>query len=211
MGRGVKNNLIGKVFGCLLVIEDSGDRTRYRSVVWRCLCLGIKDKEHSNLVYRYVSTSDLNSGRVISCGCANKFNGTHGMSYTSEYKSWVAMKRRCLNPNSDTYYGNEERGKIDNRWKSSFEEFLNDMGPKPSGKHTIDRIDNDRGYFPDNCRWATFSEQNQNQTSTKLTKDVVIDIRNSDIVSNKFLARKYGCSERTIRDVLSYRTWRNVK
>jgi len=210
MARGLKTDLKGKIFGCLVVIRDSGYRTKYRSIIWKCICLGPSDNRHQNRIYRHVSTSDLNSGRIKSCGCTNKFNGTHGMSYTSEYKSWVAMKRRCLNPNSDTYYGNDDRGKICDRWKNNFKDFLKDMGPKPTKNHSIDRIDNDKGYYPDNCKWSTAQQQNQNQRSTKLNKESVIDIRKSKGVSRKFLARKYDCSERTIRDVLNYRTWRNV-
>jgi len=81
-----------------------------------------------------------------------------------EYNSWRAMIERCENPNhiGFKYYGG--RGiKICARWRSSFEAFFADMGPKPSPRHTLDRKDNERGYEPDNCRWATPAEQRANQ------------------------------------------------
>src|SRR5205814_10410404 len=81
-----------------------------------------------------------------------------------EYRTWENIKSRCLNPNYTdwAYYGG--RGiTVCERWLHSFENFLQDMGRKPGPDYSIDRINNELGYFPENCRWATSSEQAQNQ------------------------------------------------
>ncbi len=85
------------------------------------------------------------------------------MSYTSEHKTWAGMKARCLNPNNKFWPNYGGRGiTVCDRWLNSFEAFYEDMGPKPSPKHSIDRIDVNGNYEPGNVRWATDSEQMQN-------------------------------------------------
>jgi len=94
---------------------------------------------------------------------------THGMTKTSEHKSWSGIKERCFNPNHKgySYYG--ARGiTVCDRWKNSFENFFADMGLKPTPKHSIDRIDNNGNYCPDNCRWATKAEQANNKSTNRL-------------------------------------------
>lgn len=99
---------------------------------------------------------------------------THGESAatgdSAEYRIWHTMKERCLNPNATGYaatYGG--RGiTICDRWRDSFEDFLIDMGRRPSPDHSLDRVNNERGYEPGNVRWATRSEQARNRRSNRL-------------------------------------------
>jgi len=87
---------------------------------------------------------------------------THGQSKTAEYRAWHTMKQRCRNSNNPKWYNYGGRGiTVCNRWLT-FENFIEDMGPKPSPQHSLDRIDNESGYRPDNCRWATQAEQRLN-------------------------------------------------
>ena len=94
---------------------------------------------------------------------------THGMSRTTEYQSWVDIKRRCFNPNDKGYPNWGGRGiTVCDRWKNSFQNFFLDMGSRPTPKHSIDRIDNDGDYCPENCRWSTDVEQANNKRTNRL-------------------------------------------
>lgn len=97
----------------------------------------------------------------------NKANAKHRMVKTLAYQSWHAMRDRCLNPAYKDYRNYGGRGiTIDPRW-DDFLVFLQDMGPRPEGT-TLGRKDNDRGYFPDNCRWETQKQQDFNKRTTRM-------------------------------------------
>ncbi|ABO54166.1 hypothetical protein LA345_25765 [Burkholderia vietnamiensis] len=89
----------------------------------------------------------------------------HGMTRSPEYQTWRSMKKRCISPSNARYAQYGGRGiTVCERWMS-FENFFEDMGPRPSPKHSLDRMDNNRGYEPGNCRWATLVEQNRNKST----------------------------------------------
>lgn len=116
----------------------------------------------------------LRNGSAISCGCWRaERKTTHGMHRRPEYRVWADMLSRCRNPHDDQYrnYGGRPGGaiRVCRRWES-FENFMSDMGQRPPGRtvggmplYTLDRIDNEGGYEPGNCRWATWHEQKKNQ------------------------------------------------
>jgi hypothetical protein len=105
------------------------------------------------------------AAKSISCGCQKK---KHGMTSTPTFKTWDSMIWRCRSEceNPSRYYGGKGVSVCD-KWKSSFEAFLEDMGERPDDT-TLDRIDNSKGYSKDNCRWATKQQQARNRTSNRI-------------------------------------------
>ena len=94
---------------------------------------------------------------------------THGMCNTPENRAWGDMKQRCHNKDNKRYHRYGGRGiKVCKRWRKSFENFIKDMGLRPSPKHSLERIDNNKGYLPSNCTWATREDQYRNRAPTKL-------------------------------------------
>jgi hypothetical protein len=97
----------------------------------------------------------------------------HGLRKTTEYNIWNGMKQRCYNPNDVSYFRYGGVGvTVCDKWKDSFLAFYEDMGPRPTKHHSIDRKDNSLGYSPDNCRWATATEQaNNTKSNFRITID----------------------------------------
>ena len=105
-------------------------------------------------------------GNTESCGCGQaSFHVTHGMTGKPVHKAWIAMKSRCTTESITIKPHYKDRGiTVCDRWQS-FENFYEDMGDKPAGM-TLERIDNDKGYFKENCKWATKAEQERNKTTS---------------------------------------------
>ena len=101
----------------------------------------------------------------------------HGMTNTPEYRAWQEMIQRCYNPNGNRYHRYGGRGiTVCARWLESFENFYKDMGDRPSIRHSLDRKDNDLGYYKENCRWATPGQQAYNKTHKKNSTGRVVGV-----------------------------------
>ena len=136
-----------------------------------------------------VKENVLNFKNKASCGCGNKeYNNTHGMSNERIYKIWVDIKVRCYNKNS-TYFGHYGgRGiKMCDRWKDSFDNFYEDMGDRPNNKHSIERVDVNKNYSPDNCIWTTQDKQCRNRR---------ISLNNTTGVNGVMLEYRKGIPDR---------------
>ena len=153
---------IGEKAGFLTVIAELPKGTRYqRRYLVRCDC----GTEKAVMGY------DLRPGKTVSCGCHRRAaavisghrNRRHGDHRTAEYRCWAGMKKRCNNPNDSSFTNYGGRGvTVCDRWMS-YENFLADMGRKPSATHSIDRREVNGNYEPGNCRWATPLEQALNK------------------------------------------------
>lgn len=126
-----------------------------------------------------------------------------------EYRSWLMMRNRCVNPNNNRFEFYRHI-KICERWKS-YENFLADMGRRPSAKHTLDRIDNSSDYCPENCRWATDEQQTRNSRHTKLSDQKVDEIRKLAKISKityTAIAQRFGISITHARRIALGQQWR---
>lgn len=151
-------------------------------------------------------TRDLLSGNTTSCGCRiHEFHAdrlrTHGLTHTPTYNTWASMSARCNNPKSDKYNYYGGRGiKICERWQH-FDLFLQDMGERPSKGYSLDRIDNNGNYEPNNCRWASKRTQDRNRRN-----NVVIEYHGLSMCLTEW-AERLGMDYQTLRQRIQRYGW----
>jgi len=160
----LKRDLVGKVFGRLTVVKYNGTRKLMRW--WDCLCICGTT--------RVLSTKSLR--KTKSCGCLRSTRNkertgvavTHGMTHSSGYYSWTGMKHRCLCPTNKDYHKYGGRGvSVHPEWLD-FAVFIKDMGPRPSTRHSIERLNLNGNYEPDNCEWALPKQQANNRRTSHI-------------------------------------------
>jgi len=194
----LREDLTGKKFGRLLISSYVG-RNHRRQSIWSCIC----DCGNSITV---VSTQ-LKVGKTKSCGClrveTTAIQGrkmkTHGRSETLLYRTWGSMLKRCNNPKDKGYINYGGRGiTVCQRWQESFENFLEDMGERPEGL-TLERKNNNLGYFKDNCKWADRKEQQNNRRGV-IPKDVILKMKGNSLTHIGVL---FGVNHQTVSNVLN--------
>ncbi|MBT2759868.1 hypothetical protein J7E85_01210 [Paenibacillus sp. ISL-20] len=164
-------DLLGQRFARIKVIEFYG-KNKKNGAMWLCEC----DCGNNKVIWG----SDLIRGQTTSCGCLNKErvkakvtkhgHNKGGNKISSEYRAWNNMIQRCSNPKNNQYKNYGGRGiTVCREWLESFQEFFNDMGKKPSAIYSLDRIDVNGNYGPNNCKWSTPKEQARNRRSTSNT------------------------------------------
>jgi hypothetical protein len=168
----------------LIKILDKRKRGYNRVGLFKCFC----GNEFETVI------ADVKRRNTKSCGCyktkyLKERLTIHNKSKTTEFSTWSGMKNRCYNKNTKEYFRYGKRGIIVcDRWKYSFENFLEDMGlkPEPKNKYSIHRINNNGNYEKSNCKWATGKEQNSNRRNTIFLE------YNGEIKSNAEWAREYN-------------------
>lgn len=181
----VDDEMLGRIFSRLTVIEKDISDKKYK---YKCRCTCGTEKS--------ILRSSLVSGKTKSCGCIQRESRiTHGMSTHELYEVWEAMRGRCNNQNdvAYSYYGG--RGiRVCSEW-DNFAKFVEDMGDRPSNKHTIERIDSNQSYSKENCKWATRREQQQNRTLQKNNKSGIVGVRFSSSFNLNGSRNEYWVAE----------------
>lgn len=204
--KGKYLSLIGKRFGRLTIDRITGLNI-HKKRLSECTCDCGKEVE---VIVRLLLT-----GVVVSCGCKRSegnFKNIHGMRNTKIYGIWLTMKQRCNNPNTKCYHNYGGKGiKVCDEWESSFESFYEwSIANGYEDDLSIDRINNDKGYSPDNCRWATVIVQANNKRNNRIIRYNGIDYTITQLCNKYNIKRSSFCSviykNRDVQKYLDKRT-----
>jgi len=196
--RKTYTDMFGKKYGRLTVIEIYGADEKGRKIL-SCVC------DCGNLVK--VMAYSIISENTKSCGCFSieciitGNNYKHGMCQTPEYKTWCGIIKRVENINSGDYKDYGGRGiKISKIWRKDFRNFLNDMGKRPSPRHSIERINNNGNYCKSNCKWADDNEQSRNKRNN------ILIMRGNRVMIFQDWVNKLGITKSAFRSILKHDT-----
>jgi|SaaInlV_200m_DNA_6_1039755.scaffolds.fasta_scaffold43351_2 hypothetical protein len=189
----------GEQVGRLTILSDWKREKKVTS--WKCLCECGTEK--------WIRANHLTESHTRSCGCLMlDTNTSHNKSRSLEYKVWDSMIQRCGNKSHKAYDNYGGRGiSVCSEWQD-FENFYADMGDKEG--LTLERLDNDKGYSKDNCKWVTMTDQARNRRTTKLDMTKAREIRRLASVGNvsKDIAKMFDVSYTNINHILKGETWR---
>lgn len=203
-------DLTGQKFGRLTVISRA-ENTKTGQARWNCICSCGNET--------IVRSAHLIDGHTRSCGCLNKDIISEHIQLptnTREYNIWVCMKQRCLNPNNKSYKWYGQRGiKVCDRWldeENGYENFITDLGNSPGIDYSLERVDHDGDYCPENCIWIKKAHQNRNTR-----KNVISGIDEANTIREEFkngktaklLSEEHNCSIGIIRSIVNNKTWKN--
>lgn len=207
---GIKSELIditNETFGYWTVIKRDG-KDKWGKTTWICQC----ECKGENSI-RSLTRKELKFKMVKSCGCKpkeSKYEIYPDMTISEEYRAWYSMRERCYNIRNQSFKDYGGRGiTVCDRWLNSFVNFYDDMGDRPGREYSIERVNNNGNYEPNNCKWATKKEQARNSRNAKLSMMKANRIREFYWagIKTKELADMFGVSKYTIYSIIKFETW----
>lgn len=202
-----RESLVGKIFDRLEILEQCGSDKRGKRL-WKCKC------SCGNPEFVIVRTETLNSGNVRSCGCLRNEKSKerltkHGLGKHKDYRVWLNMRNRCNNPKSEDYkyYGGKGISVCD-EWED-FAKFLEDMGERPSLDYSIERINGNKNYCKENCKWALQVEQVRNISKKSNNTSGVTGVQRASI-KVKGVTYEYWAATWSTLDGKNKRKWFSI-
>ena len=205
-------DMSGKRFGSLEVIARVPN-DKHGCAMWYCQC--------DCGGYKAVAGVSLRRGDTKSCGCILAANNSlqkrkHGESHSSLYRIWKGMNQRCYNSNHKWFARYGGRGiAVCDEWRNDYTAFRNwALSNGYTDNLTIERVDNDKGYSPENCSWENMTTQSRNRRTTKLADYSVALIKrylSKNIMTHKEISKLFGVTESAISCIATGKTWRDIE